>query len=129
MAKPRQPTLTQSQGERPRCQYCGKDLKPLKCTVEVADHITKVPSNHELLGMPQPNPRGSTTGMTRKQTYRPAFRICASAFLGTLATTLTRGSTTSAISYRMAVPSTDATSDGFSLCLSSSHRAISVVAS
>src|SRR3954452_17449233 len=39
--------------------------------------------------------------------YGLVFRICASAFLGSLATTFTRGSTTSAMSYRMAVPSTD----------------------
>ena len=73
MAKPRLPTLKQIHGERPRCQFCGKDLKPLTCTVELTEHITEVPTADELLGMPQPNPTWPTTNVAVERGYRPEF--------------------------------------------------------
>ena len=73
MAMPRLPTLKQILGERPRCQYCGKELKPVTYTVELAEHITKVPTADELLGKPQPSPTWPTTNVATERGYRPEF--------------------------------------------------------
>ena len=72
MTKPRLPTLKQIAGERPRCQYCDKELKPVTCTVEVDGHITVPPTVDELIQMAQPNPTWPPTGMAVERGYLPA---------------------------------------------------------
>jgi hypothetical protein len=76
MTKPRQPTLKQITGDRPRCQYCGKDLKPLTCTVEVTGHICTPPTTDELIQMPQPKPSYPSTEDAVQRGYQSdrAFR-------------------------------------------------------
>jgi hypothetical protein len=49
--KPRLSTLTQITGERPRCQYCRKELTPRTQYVRVDGHITSPPTTDELLTM------------------------------------------------------------------------------
>ena len=73
MSRSRLRTLKQIAGERPRCQYCGKELKPVTCTVEVTGHITDVPAIDELLRMQQPNPTWPTTSVAVERGYRPEF--------------------------------------------------------
>jgi hypothetical protein len=77
MSKPRLPTLKQIAGERPRCQYCGKELKPVTETVEVTGQITALPSVDELLQMPQPRPSYPPTRIAVDRGYRPerVFRM------------------------------------------------------
>jgi hypothetical protein len=48
------PSLRRITGERPHCQYCGKDLRPTTSDVEVMGHITTAPTCEELLAMPTP---------------------------------------------------------------------------
>jgi hypothetical protein len=73
MSKPRLPTLKQIAGERPRCQFCGKELKPVTCSVELAGHITRLPAVEQLLRMPQPDLRYPSTEDAVKRGYRPEF--------------------------------------------------------
>jgi hypothetical protein len=77
MSKPRLPTLKLIAGERPRCQYCGKALKPLTCTVEVASHVKEPPTIDELLQMPQPGPSCTMTELaaTRGNPPERVFRM------------------------------------------------------
>jgi hypothetical protein len=77
MSKLRLPTLKQITGERPRCQYCGKELKPLTCTVEVAGHTCTPPTTDELIQMPQPKPSYPSTELAVERGYRPerVFRM------------------------------------------------------
>ena len=69
----RLPTLKQIAGDRPRCQYCNKELAPLTEIVEVGGHITSVPTVDELLQMVQPRPTYPSTEDAIKRGYRPEF--------------------------------------------------------
>jgi hypothetical protein len=71
MFKPRLPTLKRIVGERPRCQYCDKELKPVTCTVEVNGHITAPPTVEELIQMAQPNPAWPPTSIAVERGYLP----------------------------------------------------------
>jgi len=73
MSKPRLPTLKQITGERPRCQFCGKDLKPETCSIELKDHITEPPETEELLRMPQPRPSYPSTQDAVQRGYCAEF--------------------------------------------------------
>ncbi len=77
MNKPKLPTLRQITGERPRCQYCGKDLKPTTSEVEVMGHIATAPTSEELLTMPTPQPSWPLPQDAIERGYRPdlVFRM------------------------------------------------------
>ena len=77
MSKPRLPTLKQIAGERPRCQYCGQELKPVTDTFEVAGQITVPPLVDSLLQMPQPRPSYPSTKIAVDRGYKPerVFRM------------------------------------------------------
>jgi hypothetical protein len=77
MSKRRLPTLKQIAGERPHCQYCGNELKPVTETVEVTGQIAAPPSVDSLLQMPQPRPSYPSTNMAVDRGYRPerVFRM------------------------------------------------------
>jgi hypothetical protein len=77
MSRPRLPTLKQSAGERPRCQYCDKELKPVTDTVEVTGHITVPPAIDGLLRMQQPKPSYPSTNIAVDRGYQPerVFRM------------------------------------------------------
>jgi hypothetical protein len=80
MSKRRLPTLKQVAGERPRCQYCGKELKPVTETVEVTGHINVPPAVESLFQMPQPRPSYPPTRIAVDRGYRPerVFRMTSS---------------------------------------------------
>jgi hypothetical protein len=71
MSKPRLPTLKQIAGERPRWQYCGKELKPVTETVEVTGHVNVPPMIDSLLQMAQPRPSYPPTKIAVERGYRP----------------------------------------------------------
>jgi hypothetical protein len=75
--KPELPTLRQITGERPRCQYCGKDLTPTTSEVEVMGHITTAPMCDELLKMATPQPSWPLPQDAIERGYRPdrVFRL------------------------------------------------------
>ena len=80
MPKPKRlrlPTLKQITGERPRCQYCGTELRPVTCTVEVAGHICTPPTADELIQVPQPKPSYPSTEDAVQRGYQPdrVFRL------------------------------------------------------
>jgi hypothetical protein len=71
MSKPRSPTLKQLTGERPHCQYCGKELRPVTCTVEVTGYITEPPTVDELIQMAQPGPSWPPISIAVERGYLP----------------------------------------------------------
>ena len=75
---PKVPTLRQITGERPRCQYCGKNLRPRTSEVEVMGHITTAPTCEELLTMPTPRPSWPSPRDAIERGYQPGhvFRLC-----------------------------------------------------
>jgi hypothetical protein len=77
MSKSRLPTLKQIAGERPHCQYCGKELKPVTETIELTGQITVPPSIDSLLQMPQPRPSYPSTNIAVDRGYQPerVFRM------------------------------------------------------
>ena len=77
MSKRRLPMLKQIAGERPRCQYCGKELKPVSDTVEVTGHVSAPPSVDSLLQMQQPRTSYPSTNIAVDRGYRPerVFRM------------------------------------------------------
>ncbi len=77
MAKRRLPTLKQIAGERPCCQYCGKELRPVTEIVEVTGQLDVPPSADELIQMTQPKPSYPSTNIAVERGYRPerVFRM------------------------------------------------------
>ena len=77
MSKSRLPTLKQVAGDRPRCQYCGKELKPVTDTVEVTSQINTPPPVDELIQMQQPKLSYPPTNIAVDRGYQPerVFRM------------------------------------------------------
>ena len=77
MSKIKLPTLRQITGERPRCQYCNKELRPVTEYVEVGGHITSVPTVDELRQILQPRPTYPSTQEAIARGYQtaPVFRM------------------------------------------------------
>jgi hypothetical protein len=70
-------TLKAITGERPRCQYCGKDVQPRTHRVLVLGHLTQVPTIEELRTLPQPEPHYPSVEEAIKWGYDPdrVFRM------------------------------------------------------
>jgi len=49
-------TLEEITGERLRCEYCGKALRPSTDYVRVLGHLQKIPTADQLKEMAQPEP-------------------------------------------------------------------------
>ena len=73
--RPRMPTLAQLTGERPRCQYCGKDVKPRNERVEVLGHLAVPPSLEELRTMQQPEPSYPSIDLAAQAGLRTEVRV------------------------------------------------------
>ena len=71
MTKPRLPTLKQITAERPRCQYCDTELKPVTRAVEVDGQVTEPPTVEELVQMAQPNPTWPLASLAVERGYLP----------------------------------------------------------